>query len=393
MTDRSNADGLVELAARLVEQARARGADVAEASARSGWELTAKVRLGERELIQEAGHRSVALKVLKEQRVAITSTSDCTDAGLERCVNDALELASLSEPDPFAGPADAALLSRGPYPELELFDASVDELDAAEAVRRAIEAESAALQADARLTLSQGATLSRVSGWSALVLSSGFTGVQRGSYVSLAVSPVVEDSGGKKRRGSYWTAHRHLGSLEPGVRVGQIAAERTLRQLGARKVETCQAPVVFDADAARSLLGCFVGCANGGAVWRKSSYLASREHSEVASPLVNIVDDPLIPRAPASRPFDGEGLASRRNVLVHNGRLEMFLLDSYSARKLDKASTASARRASGGVSAATTNVFIEPGALSPEEIIASTERGLFVTEMMGFGFNAVTGDF
>jgi PmbA protein len=393
MNDRSQADGLLELAARLVERARSKGADVAEASARSGWELTAKVRLGAPELIQEAGHRSVALKVMKAQRVAITSTSDCSEEGIARCVDDALELAELSEADPFAGPADPALLARGPHADLELFDASVDGLDAEEALARATRVERIALDSDKRLTLSQGATLSRVSGWSAMVLSSGFSGVQRGSYVSLSVTPVVEDEGGKKRRGSYWTAHRHLGSLESEAQVGQRAAERTLRQLGARKVETCQAPIVFEADAARSILGCFVGCVNGGAVWRKSSYLNDREHTSVASPLVTIVDDPLIPRGPASRAFDGEGLASRRNVIVQQGTLETFLLDSYSARKLDKASTASARRSGGGVSASSSNVFLEPGAQTPEEIIASTARGLYVTEMMGFGFNAITGDF
>jgi PmbA protein len=393
MNDRSQADGLIELAAGLVERARAKGADVAEASARSGWELTAKVRLGEPELIQEAGHRSVALKVIKKQRVAITSTSDCSEAGLARCVADALELAELSEADPFAGPADPALLSKGPHADLELFDPSVDGIDAEQALARATRVERIALDTDKRLTLSQGASLSRVSGWSALVLSSGFCGVQRGSYVSLSVTPVAEDEGGKKRRGSYWTAHRHLGSLESDERVGQRAAERTLRQLGARKVETCQAPIVFDADAARSILGCFVGCANGGAVWRKSSYLNEREHTSVASPLVTIVDDPLIVRGPASRPFDGEGLASRRNVIVKDGVLETFLLDSYSARKLQKVSTGSARRSGGGVSPSSSNVFLQAGGVTPEELIAATERGLFVTEMMGFGFNAITGDF
>jgi PmbA protein len=393
MNDRSQADGLLDLAARLVERARAKGADVAEASARSGWELTAKVRLGAPELIQEAGHRSVALKVVKDQRVAITSTSDLSEAGIARCVDDALELAELSEADPFAGPADPALLSQGPHPDLELFDPAVDGIDAEEALARATRVERIALDSDKRITLSQGATLSRVSGWSALVLSSGFSGVQRGSYVSLSVTPVVEDEGGKKRRGSYWTAHRHLGSLESEAQVGQRAAERTLRQLGARKVETCQAPIVFEADAARSILGCFVGCANGGAVWRKSSYLNEREQTSVASPLVTIVDDPLIPRGPSSRAFDGEGLASRRNVVVQEGVLQTFLLDSYSARKLNKASTASARRSGGGVSASSSNVFLEPGGQTPEQIIASTERGLYVTEMMGFGFNALTGDF
>src|SRR5688572_26214657 len=166
MTEVSEAGRLEGIAGRLVEQARGLGADVAEASASSGWELTAKVRLGKPELVQEAGHRNVALRVMKDQRVAITSTSDFSEAGLAQCVNDALELVTLSEPDTFAGPADPALLSRGPYPDLDLFDSTLDALGADAALARAEEAERIALSRDARLALSEGATLSRVSGWS-----------------------------------------------------------------------------------------------------------------------------------------------------------------------------------------------------------------------------------
>src|SRR5690606_5178032 len=170
-----------------------------------------------------------------------------------------------------------------------------------------------------------------------------------GSFASLSVVPVVEDEGGKKRRGHYWTGSRHLSGLESLERVGEQAAQRTLRQLGSRKVPTCQVPVVFDSDAARSLLGSFIGCALGRAVGRRSSSLAGRGGTVVASPLVTIVDAPLIPRGPGSRVFDGEGLAARRNVVVEAGVLQTFLLDSYCGRKLKKASTASAGRSGGGV--------------------------------------------
>jgi PmbA protein len=389
----SEAGRLESIAARLVDQARQRGADVAEASASSGWELTAKVRLGEPELVQEAGHRSVALRVMKDRRVAITSSSDWTEAGLERCVADALSLVELSERDEFAGPADPSLLSKGPYQDLDLFDESLDQLGAEAALELAERAERIALDSDARLTLSEGATWSRLTGWSALVLSGGFSAVRRGSFASLSVVPVVEDEGGKKRRGHYWTGSRHLAGLESLERVGQQAAERTLRQLGSRKVRSCQVPVVFDSDAARSLLSSFIGCALGSSIWRRSSYLAGREGTVVASPLINIVDDPLIPRGPGSRVFDGEGIAARRNVVVENGVLKTFLLDSYCGRKLDKPSTASAGRSGGGVGPGTSNLLLQPGTQTPAEVIAATGRGLFVTEMMGFGFNAVTGDF
>ncbi len=387
------AQQLLDLAGDVVARARKAGAEVAEASARSGWELSARVRLGEPELVEEAGHRGLSLRVIQGGRVAMTSTSDLSPGGIERCVADALMLAQLSEPDPYAGPADPSELSHPPYPDLEAFDPSVASIDADAAIERAKRAERAALDYDPRITLSEGASFSRTEGTSALVLSNGFSGVQRGSYASLVVSPVVEDEGGKRRRGYYWTARRHLAELEDEIAVGEEAARRTLAKLGPRKVPTCEAPVIFDPDTARSIIGTLAGCLVGGAIWRKSSYLVDREGSSVASPLVTIVDDPLLPRAPGSRPFDGEGLASRRNVVVEQGELRTYLLDCYSARKLGRTSTGSAARSGGSIAASTTNFILQPGAIPRDELLASTQRGLYVTEMMGFGFNAVTGDF
>ena len=228
---------------------------------------------------------------------------------------------------------------------------------------------------------------------SALVLSSGFSALQRGTYAALSVAPVTEDEGGKKRRGHYWTAHRHAAQMEDPVAVGREAARRTVAKLGPRKVATCEAPIVFDPDVARSIVGSFAGCILGGALFRKSSYLLEREGTQVASSLVTLVDDPLIPRAPGSRPFDGEGLRSRRNVVVENGVLRSFLFDSYSARKLGRESTASASRSGGSIGASTSNFIVQAGTLAPEAILAGTQRGLYVTDLMGFGFNPVTGDF
>jgi PmbA protein len=384
---------LLKLASQLVDLSLASGVDVAEASARQGWELSSKVRLGETELVQESGHHSVALRLIRGNRVATTSTSDVTDEGLRLCVRDAVELLDLTEPDPWAGPADPALLARTTGPDLDLFDPAIDSIDADQAIAIARQAEAAALGFDARLTLSEGASFSRVSGASALVLSSGFRGVTRGSYASLSVSPVVIDGQDKRRRGSYWTARRHLADLEDPQAVGHEAARRTLRQLGPQKVSSCEVPVIFDQDSARSIVGTFAGCILGGAIWRKSSYLADRVGSAVASPLVTFTDDPLMPRGPGSRTFDGEGVPTRVNVVVKDGILETFLLDSYSARKLGLATTASASRAGASVSASASNFIMTKGTLTPEQIIAQTPRGLLVTEMMGFGFNGVTGDF
>jgi PmbA protein len=387
-------DSLLSLASQLVERARAGGADVAEAIARSGSELSVKVRIGETELVEEASHRSVGMRVMKGQRVALTSTSDLTPAGLDRFVADALELADLSQEDPFAGPADPKRIAKGPFPDLDLFDPAMGNLDAATAIDMARAAEDAARGFDPRITNSEGATMSRTAGAVGIVLSGGFRGGYRGSYASVHVVPLADDEGGKKRRGSHYSAKRFLAELEDPAEVGREAARRTLRKLGARKVPTCEAPVVFDPEAARSIIGTFAGCAMGGSIWRRSSYLVGREGTEVASRLITLVDDPHLPRAPGSRPFDGEGLLGEKNCIVEGGVLKMYLCDTYSGKKLGRPSTGSASRGSGGgVGTSTSNFICQGGDLTNAQIVKKTERGLYVTEMMGFGFNPVTGDF
>jgi PmbA protein len=386
---------MLELASDLVKRAQARGASVAECTVHEGAHLSAKVRLQEPELVEEAASRSLGLRVMLGQKVAVTYTSDLSKHGIGRLLDDALELAELSQPDPFAGPPDAALLSTASqHRELDLFDPAIDGVDAAEAVRRAREGERAALEFDPRITNTEGATFTRASGGSALVTSGGFQGVTRGTHASIVVSPVVDDEGGKKRSGYYWSSRRHLAQLEAEEEVGREAARRTLRKLGARKVESQEVPVIFDPDAARAMLGLVAGCVSGGAIWRRSSYLLERLETPIASELVTILDDPLIVRGPGSRAFDGEGLLSRTNAVVERGVLKSYQLDTYSAKKLGMQSTANAARgSSGGVGVSSTNFQLLAGTTAPEDIIRSTQRGLYVTSMMGFGFNAVTGDF
>ena len=386
---------LVILGERIVGMATKGGATVAEVLVRKGAELSAKVRLGEPELVEEAGHRSAGLRLMKGKQVATTSTSDFSDAGIERFVKDGLELVELAQEDPFAGPADPSLLcDPTKQPDLELYDPAGGQVNAAQAIAMAKRGEAAAREYDERISNSEGATFGRTAGSVAVVLSSGFHAAYKGSYQSLSVVPVAEDAGGKKRRGYHWTARRHLAELEEAESVGREAARRTLRKLGARTVPTEEVPVIFDPDAARSILGLMAGCIMGSSIWRKSSYLVGREGTKVASDLVTIVDDPLILRAPGSRPFDGEGLASRKNMVVEKGILRTYLCDSYSARKLGRESTASASRgSSAGVGPSTSNFILQPGTDSPESILKGTKRGLFVTDMMGYGFNAVSGDF
>jgi len=385
---------LLELGDRIVKMATSGGATVAECLLRSGAELSARVRLGKPELVEEAAHRSAGLRVMKGKQVATTSTSDLTEAGINRFVADALELSDLAQADPFAGPADEALMNPDDAADLDMFDPRGGGVDAAQAIALATAGEAAAMAFDERISNSEGGTFSRTAGGAAIVLSSGFRAAYKGSYQSLSVVPLAEDAGGKKRRGYHWTAKRFLEELDDAKLVGEEAARRTLRKLGAKSVATGEFPVVFDPDAARSILGLIAGCVMGSTIWRKSSYLHGREGTQVASSMVNIVDDPLIKRAPGSRPFDGEGLVSRKNVVVENGILKTYLCDSYSARKLGRTSTGNASRGgSAGVSCSTTNFILSPGTDSNEAIVKGTKQGLYVTEMMGFGFNAVTGDF
>lgn len=388
-------DDLIALGRSVVERAREAGADVAEASVHGGSHLSVKVRMREPELVEEAGSRALGLRVILGQRVAATYTSDLSDAGQRLLIEDALELAKLSEPDEFAGPPDPSELSRpSDWTQLDTFDDGVGEITADEALQRAREGEDAAFAWDERITNSEGASFTRARGGSALVTSGGFAGSDVGTYASLVVTPVADDEGGKKRRGYHWSASRHVADLERSVEVGEEAARRTIAQIGAKKLPTQELPVVFDKDAARSVLGLFAGCVLGGAIWRKSSYLVDRVGSKVASDLVTIVDDPLVVRGPGSRAFDGEGLLSRRNVVVEDGELRSYLLDTYSARKLGLRSTASAARSpAGGIAASTSNLTLKPGSMSRDDLVRDTSHGLYVTGMMGFGFNAVTGDF
>jgi PmbA protein len=386
---------MVGVAGDVVERAQKRGASVAECVVQASAHLSAKVRLGEPELVEEAASRSLGLRLMLGQKVAVTYTSDLSKGGLDRLLDDAFELAELSQPDPFAGPPDPSLLSKtSEHADLDLFDPSVDGVDAGEAVRRARAAERAALDHDPRVQNTEGATFTRVSGGSVLVTSGGFTGRSQGTYASLVVSPVVDDEGGKKRSGHYWTARRHLSELEPDEAVGKEAARRTLRKLGARKVESQECAVIFDPDAARAIIGLVSGVVHGGSIWRRSSYLVDRLETQVASPLVTIIDDPFLRRGPGSRPYDGEGLLARRNSIIEQGVLKSYQLDSYSGRKLNMPSTANASRgSSGGVGVSSTNFILQPGSQTAEDILKSTPKGLYVTNMMGFGFNAVTGDF
>jgi PmbA protein len=223
--------------------------------------------------------------------------------------------------------------------------------------------------------------------------SLGFVGAYEGSHASLAVVPVATRDG-LMQRDSWYTAHRRLERLDPPADVGREAARRALRRLGARRPPTCECPVVFDPETAASLLRHLAGAISGSALYRRMSFLLDRLGEPVASPVVNVVDDPLRRSGPASRPFDGEGVRQARRVVVDRGVLKTYLLDSYSARRLGLRTTGHAARAVGDApGTGPTNFVLEPGPHAPEAVIASVRSGLYVTELIGFGVNPVTGDY
>jgi PmbA protein len=386
-------DDLKGIAERACALAKKHGADAAEALVQGGAELSVKVRLGEPELVQEAASRALGLRIFRERRAALTYTSDLSDAALDRFVAESVELAKLAEPDEL-NELPARELFATSQPDLQLWDDQALSVDAKSALERCKVGEAAARAHSPKVTNSEGATFSRVVGASAFANSDGFAGGFRGTYQSLVVEPICDDADGKKRNGFWWTADRFLSRLQDPEAVGREAARRTVAKLGAEKIDTGEMPVVFDPEAGRALLRALFSVISGGAIYRKSSYLLDREGTQVASPLVTIVDDPLIARGPGSRPYDGDGLASRKNVVVDGGTLKTYLLDTYSARKLGRESNGCAGRGVGGAPHVTTSNFIlQKGATKPEAILGGITRGLYVTEMMGFGFNAVTGDF
>ncbi len=381
------------LAKKMVKFAKDSGADEAEVIARTGQEMTAKIRLGKVELLQEAGSRALGLRVFKDKREALTYTSDMRDDALLALAQETVALAKLSEPDELHELPTKDLMAEQ-VPDLGLYDESFLSVSADDALEMAKRGEKAAMESDKRISNSDGASWSRVAGEVAFANSQGFAGSYRGSYGSLYVEPVCEDQDDKKRNGYWWTGSRKLSEMATPEEVGRVAAKRTLDQLGAKKLPTGKVAVVFDPEAARAIIGIVAGAANGSAFYRKSTFLLEKEGQAIAAKGFTLVDDPLRFGAPGSRPFDGEGLAARRNVIVDGGVLKTILCDTYTGRKLNRASTGSASRGvGGGPGPSTSNLYLEAGDMSPEEIIRSTGDGLYVTSMMGFGFNPVTGDF
>jgi PmbA protein len=380
-------DLLVSALARALE----RGATEADGFLVEDRSFTASVRLGQVDTVAHAREQRLSLRVFVGRASAAASTSDFSRASLERVVDDATALARVTAEDPHAGlPEPGSLIDR--VPDLALDDPDAHDPPPEVKIEVARRAEAAALEADPRITNSEGAEYRDRRARYAYATSHGFARAYAASSYSLTVSPVASRNG-EMQRDSWYSVARWRGALEAPEAVGRTAAARTLRRLGGRKVKTTEAPVVFDPETAASLVRALASAASGPSLYRRASFLLDRLGTRVAAPAVTIVDDALIPRAIGSRPFDGEGLATGRTTLVGEGVLETYLLDTYSARKLGLRSTHHASRDGSGVTVGTTNLMLLPGTTPPPELIRSVARGLYVTELIGFGINGVTGDY
>lgn len=389
---------LESLATDVVKLAVKSGASDAEVVVREGDEFSVSVRMGQVETLKESGSRALGLRVFVGKRSASTSTSDLTGDGIRRLVEGALALAKVTEEDKFAGLPETDEFG-STDDDLHLYYDDVYSLEGPERIEWARRAEAAAMAADPRITNSNGGSFDAATGRKVLANSRGFLGSYRSSYAGVSAAPIAVDANGHMQRDGWWSSARRITDLESPEAVGAEAARRTLRRLGARRVATQQAPIVFAPEVARTLIGSIFDAASGDAIWRHASFLAEKLGEQFAASNITIVDDNtmLLPTGVGgfgTSPFDGEGLPSRRTVVVERGALRNYMLNTYTARKLGMKSTHNASRGLAGTPGiGCGNLYLEPGALTPEEVIGGVQAGLYVTSLMGPGTNNVTGDY
>jgi len=374
------------------------GATDAEAVVREGDEFSVNVRMGEVETLKESGSRGLGLRVFLGKRSASASTSDLTADGIRQLVEGAMALAKVTEEDAFNGLPETSEFGSIPD-DLHLYYDDVYSLSGSERIEWARRAEAAALAADPRITNSDGGSFDAATGRKVLANSRGFLGSYRTSYAGVSAAPLAMDADGKMQRDGWWSSARSFAFLESPESVGAEAARRTLRRLGARRMPTQRVPIVFAPEVARTLVGSVFEAASGDSIWRSASFLAGKLGETIATSALTIIDDNtmLLPTGAGgfgSTPFDGEGLPSRRTIVVENGMLRSYLLNTYAARKLGLKSTHNASRGLAGTPGiGAGNLYIQSGTLTQEQILADVQAGFYVTSLMGFGVNVVTGDY
>jgi PmbA protein len=393
-SDKANADlfdqsALSDLAQRLVEAARRAGADAADAVAVRGISQGVEVRDGRVEESERSEGDDVGLRVLVGQRQAVVSTNDVSGDAVGKLAERAVAMARVAPDDKYVGLADPALLARE-FPDLDLLDPNVP--STAELERRALEAEAAALAVKG-VTKSGGASASAGIGGMVLVTSSGFHGAYLRSSQGISATAISGEGTGMERDYDFTSAPHAADLLSPET-VGRSAGERTVARSNPRKVETCKVPVVFDPRVAGSLVGHLVGAINGASIARKTSFLKDRLGQQLFARNIRIIDDPLRRRGLRSQSFDAEGVAVKKHAIIDEGVLTTWLLDCATARELGLTTTGHAHR---GVSSSPSpgpyNLHLEPGSMTPAELMSDIGQGFYVTDLIGSGVNGVTGDY
>ena len=380
-TSHPDLDSLREIVALALDMARQSGASASEAMLSRTTGLAVNVRLGEVETVEHTRDNSFSVSVYYENRKGSASSTDFGASAVRETVEAACRIARYTAQDEFSGLADPERMAVDP-PDLDLFHPWPISTD--EAIEIALETETAARDHDSRITNSDGASVNRHDGDHVYGNSHGFLEGFSSSRNSLSCIVIAEDPSGMQR--DYWyTSSRDPASLEPANQVGRTAAVRTVRRLGGRKIETRTAPVLYEADVARGVVGHLVGAIRGTNLYRRSSFLLDRLGERVMAEHVRIHEQPHLRGALASSAFDGEGVATAPRDVVADGVLQGYVLDSYSARKLGMPTTGNA----GGIH----NLTVDPGTKSLDALLSEMGTGLLVTELMGMGVNIVTGDY
>ena len=388
MTSLFDQSALTDLAGRLVEAARKAGADAADAVAVRSVSQSVEIRDGAVEESERSEGDDFGLRVFVGKRQAVVSTNDVR-ASAATLAERAVAMAKVAPEDKFAGLADPSLLARQ-FPDLDLVDADMPTVGRLEELAR--EAEAAAM-ADRGVTKSGGASASAGVGGMVLMTSHGFRGAYLGSRYGISMTAIAGEGTAMERDYDYSSA-LHAADLDTPEKIGRTAAKRAVERLNPRKPSTGRVPVVFDPRVAGSLIGHLAGAINGEAITRKTSFLQGKLGQPVFGKTIRIIDDPLRKRGQASRPFDGEGVAGRRLAIVDAGVITTWLLDSATARELGLQTTGHAQRGvSSSPSPGATNLHLEPGPLSPDDLIADIAEGFYVTDLIGRGVNIVTGDY
>ena len=402
----TTAPNLKQVASDVLARALKAGATDAEVVVHEGDEFSALVRLGQVETLKESGSRAVGLRVFVGHRTASTSSSDLSTESIERLVDGAVSLARITSEDPFAGLPAESEFGQHDVAAQHLYFEDVNEQPPAECIELARAVEAASMAYDPRIQNSGGGDFDTATSHKILTNSRGFTGEYRRSYCGFSAQPIAHEADGKMQRNYWYSAARTTRLLEDAKAIGEEAARRALRSLGARQVKTQQAPVVFSPEIARSIVGNIFEAANGDAIYRHATFFAEMLGERVAGENVTVIDDGTLVFDHADRggsikvggfgtsPFDGEGLPTRRTVLIEKGILKSYVNNAYTARKLGMVSTGNAVRSlASNPSIGAGNFFLQPGTRTPEEIIGEVSNGLYVTETMGFGVNLVTGDY